>query len=190
MTARVRPLVLVRPAIAAAFLLVASAPKGVATAQEPVLEPRKALLDSIELLVPKDFVKMPPETVRKTYSADRIPNAVFMNADATVTIGITHTLSRMAPNQMATARTNAATQMKTAYPNAEVLRNEPNPIGNAGGYLLDLRINVGTAKAQRLMIVGTSLSGRLMNVVLTAPLKDEAKWAPIFDKIVDSIKIL
>jgi hypothetical protein len=176
-------------AVASSFLL-GFASAGDAGAQAPVLEPRKVLLESLELQVPKDFVKMPPETVKKTYAPDRIPNVIFMNADASVTIGITHTLSRMAPNQMATARTNAATQMKTAYPNAEWLRNEPNPIGSAGGYLLDLKINTGTAKAQRMMIVGTSLSGRLLNIVLTVPVKDEAAWAPTFDKIVDSIKIL
>jgi hypothetical protein len=181
---------LLRPAFVAAILLVASLPPGIASAQAPELVAQKVLLDSLELKLPKDFVKMPPETMKKNYAADRMPNVVFMNPDGTVTVGITHTLTRMAPNQMATARTNAASQMKTAYPNAEVLRNEPNPIGNAGGYLLDLKINMGTPKAQRMMIVGTSLSGRLLNVVLTAPVKDEAKWAPTFDQIVDSIKIL
>lgn len=176
--------------VAVASLLLGFAPMRDAGAQAPALEPRKVLLESLEIHVPKDFVKMPPETVKKTYAADRMPNVIFMSPDAVVTIGITHTLSRMAPNQMATARSNAAIQMKTAYPNAEWLRNEPNPIGNAGGYLLDLKINAGTPQAKRMMIVGTSLSGRLLNIVLTAPVKDEAAWGPTFDRIVDSIKIL
>jgi hypothetical protein len=41
-----------------------------------------------------------------------------------------------------------------------------------------------------MMIVGTSLAGRLATVVLTAPLKDESKWAPTFEQIVKSIKPL
>ena len=181
-----------RAAVVASVLL-GLAPVGDALAQTPaatVLEPRKVLLESLEIKVPKDFVKMPPETVKKTYAPDRIPNVIFMSPDAAVTIGITHSLTRVAPNQTAKARLDAASQMKTAYPNAEWLRNEPNPIGNAGGYLLDLKIDVGTPKAKRMMIVGTSLSGRLLNVVLTAPAKDEATWGPTFDQIVDSIKIL
>ena len=177
-------------AAVASSVLLGFAMAGEAGAQDPVLEPRKVLLESVEILVPKDFVKMPPETVKKTYAPDRTPNVIFMSPDATVTVGFTHTLTRMAPNQMATARTNAASQMKIAYPNAEVLRNEPNPIGKGGGYLLDLRINVGTPKAQRMMIVGTSLSGRLLTMVFTVPVKNEAAWAPTFDKMIDSIKIL
>jgi hypothetical protein len=189
MNEKVRSLAPFGAAVVATALL-GFAPLSDAVAQAPALEPRKVLLESLEIKVPKDFVKMPPETVKKTYAADRIPNVAFMNPDGTVTVGITHTLTRMAPNQMATARSNAATQMKTAYPKAEFLRNEPNPIGSAGGYLLDLRIDAGTPKAKRMMIVGTSLSGRLLHIVLTAPAKDEAAWAPTFDQIVDSIKIL
>jgi hypothetical protein len=140
--------------------------------------------------VPKDFVKMPPDVVKKTYSADRMPNVAFMSPDAAVTIGITHSLSRVSAAQMTTARSNAVTQMKTTYPNAEWVKQASNPIGSGGGYWLDLKINVGTNQGKRMMIVGTSLAGRLATVVLTAPLKDEAKWAPVFEQIVKSIKPL
>lgn len=197
MSHRARSLALLRAAAVAVLVLpvLAFADLAAVSAQTPAaapiaLAPQRVLLESLELQVPKDFVKMPPETVKKTYAPDRTPNVVFMSADAAVTIGITHSLSRVAPAQMTTARTNAVMQMKTAYPKAEWVKEASNPIGNSGGYWLDLKINLGTAQAKRMMIVGTSLSGRLATIVLTAPLKEEAKWAPAFEQIVKSIKIL
>jgi hypothetical protein len=174
-----------------ALVLVGFAPQGGAASTDPApLEARKMLRDSLELQVPKDFVPMPPETIKKTYAPDRIPSVVLMSPDAKVTLGVTHSLSRIAAAQMAQARTSAANEMKKVYPNAEWVKNEPNPIGSAPGYLLDLKINAGTDKASRMMIVGSSLSGRMLTIVLSAPGKDEAKWAPVFEKIVDSIKFL
>jgi len=155
-----------------------------------VLEPRKVLLESLELLVPKDFVKMPPDIVKKTYAPDRIPTVVFMNADASVSIGITHSMARVSAAEIPQSRASSVTQLKTTYPKAEWVKEASNPIGKGGGYLLDLRYNQGTTQGKRLMIVGTSLSGRLATVVLSAPLKDEAHWAPVFEQIVKSIKPL
>jgi hypothetical protein len=162
-----------------------------AAAGAPVaLAPQKVLLESLELLVPTDFVKMPPETAKKTYAPDRMPNVALMSPDAAVTIGITHTLSRVSAAEIPQSRTNAVREIKTTYPKAEWVKEASNPIGKGGGYWLDLKINQGTAQGKRMMIVGTSLSGRLATIVLSAPLKDEAKWAPVFEQIVKSIKPL
>src|SRR6185436_5201634 len=126
-----------------------------------VLAPQKVLLESLELLIPKDFVKMTPEVAKKTYAADRMPNVAFMSPDAAVTIGITHSLSRVSAAQIPDSRSSTVRQLKTTYPNAEWIKEASNPIGAGGGYWLDLKINQGTAQGKRMMIVGTSLAGRL-----------------------------
>ena len=168
----------------------ASAQTPAPAAAPAALAPKKVLLDSLELLVPTDFVKMPPETAKKTYAPDRMPNVALMSPDAAVTIGITHTLSRVSAAEVPQSRANAVREIKTTYPKAEWVKEASNPIGKGGGYWLDLKINQGTTQGKRMMIVGTSLSGRLATIVLTAPLKDEAKWAPVFEQIVKSIKPL
>jgi hypothetical protein len=169
----------------------AQTPTAGAAAAGPVeLVPQKVLLESLQISVPKDFVKMPPDIVKKTFASGRIPNVVFMSPDAAVTVSITHSLTRVSPAEIPNARASAVREMKTAYPNAEWVKQASNPIGNSGGYLLDLKINAGTTQGRRLNIVGTSLSGRLATLVLTAPLKDEAKWAPVFEQMVKSIKML
>ncbi|HEX2464339.1 MAG TPA: hypothetical protein VHR17_06905 [Thermoanaerobaculia bacterium] len=154
------------------------------------LAPQQVLLGSLELLVPKDFVKMPPDVAKKTYAADRMPNVAFMSPDAAVTIGISHSLSRVSAAEIPQSRASSVTQLKTTYPKAEWVKEASNPIGRGGGYLLDIKINQGTTQGKRMMIVGTSLAGRLATIVLSAPLKDEAKWAPVFEQIVKSIKPL
>ncbi len=154
------------------------------------LAPQQVLLGSLELLVPKDFVKMPPDIAKKTYAADRMPNVAFMSPDAVVTIGITHSLSRVSAAEIPQSRASSVTQLKTTYPKAEWVKEASNPIGKGGGYLLDIKVNQGTTQGKRMMIVGTSLAGRLATIVLSAPLKDEAKWAPVFEQIVKSIKPL
>jgi hypothetical protein len=162
-----------------------------APAAAPVaLVPMKVLLESLELQVPKDFVKMPPETVKKTYAPDRMPTVALMSPDAAVTIGITHSLARVSAAEIPQSRSSSVTQLKTTYPKAEWVKETSHPIGKGGGYWLDLKINQETSQGKRMMIVGTSLAGRLATVVLTAPLKDEAKWAPVFEQIVKSIKPL
>lgn len=162
-----------------------------AAASAPVaLVPQKVLLESLELLVPKDFAKMPPETVKKTYAPDRMPTVALMSPDGAVTIGITHSLSRVSAAEIPQSRASSVTQLKTTYPKAEWVKEASHPIGKGGGYWLDIKINQDTSQGKRMMIVGTSLSGRLATVVLTAPLKDEAKWAPVFEQIVKSIKPL
>ena len=152
--------------------------------------PQQVLLGSLELLVPKDFVKMTPDIAKKTYAADRMPNVAFMSPDAAVTIGITHSLSRVSAAEIPQSRASSVTQLKTTYPKAEWVKEASNPIGKGGGYLLDIKVNQGTTQGKRMMIVGTSLAGRLATIVLSAPLKDEAKWAPVFEQIVKSIKPL
>jgi hypothetical protein len=154
------------------------------------LAPQQVLLGSLELLVPKDFVKMPPDVAKKTYAADRMPNVAFMSPDAAVTIGISHSLSRVSAAEIPQSRASSVTQLKTTYPKAEWVKEASNPIGRGGGYLLDIKINQGTTQGKRMMIVGTSLAGRLATIVLSAPLKDEAIWAPVFEQIVKSIKPL
>jgi hypothetical protein len=188
---RARSLAILGAAVFALTLAGHPAASGQTPAAAPAsLAPRKVLLDSLELLVPTDFVKMPPETVKKTYSADRMPTVALMSPDGAVTIGITHSLSRVSAAEIPQSRASSVTQLKTTYPNAEWVKEASNPIGKGGGYLLDLKVNQDTTKGKRMMIVGTSLSGRLATVVLTAPLKDEAKWAPVFEQIVKSIKPL
>jgi hypothetical protein len=181
--------------VGAAAVALVVAGYGSASAQPPLaapadLAPQQVLLGSLEILVPKDFVKMPPDTVKKTYAPDRMPNVVFMSPDAAVTIGITHSLARVSPAEIPQSRSSSVTQLKTTYPKAEWVKEASNPIGKGGGYWLDLKINQGTSQGKRMMIVGTSLAGRLATVVLTAPLKDESKWAPTFEQIVKSIKPL
>ena len=188
---------LVHPGALIAVLLVASSVPAVA--QPAVagpggatveLAPQQVLLQSLELLIPKDFVKMPPDIVKKTYAPDRIPNVVFMSPDAAVSIGITHSLARVSAAEIPQSKSSTVTGLKNTYPKAEWVKEASNPIGKGGGYLLDLKFNQGTTQGKRMMIVGTSLAGRLATVVLTAPLKDEAKWAPVFEQVVKSIKPL
>jgi hypothetical protein len=187
---RARFLAYTGAALAAVLLLVAAATAQAPAAGPVELAPQKVLLESLELLIPKDFVKMPPDVIKKTYAPDRIPTVVFMSADAAVTVGVTHSLARVSPAEIPQSRASSVTQLKNTYPKAEWVKEASNPIGKGGGYLLDLKFNQGTTQAKRMMIVGTSLSGRLATVVLTAPMKDEAKWAPVFEQIVKSIKPL
>jgi len=174
-------------AISAASAQTKAPPAAAAPAE---LVAQQVLLQSIEIKVPKDFVKMPPDIVKKTYAADRIPNVVFMSPDATVTIGITHSLSRVSAAEIPQSRASSVRGLKTTYPKAEWVKEASYPIGPGGGYLLDLKFNQETSQGKRMMVVGTSLGGRLATIVLTAPLKDEATWAPVFEQIVKSIKRL
>jgi hypothetical protein len=200
MNPRARSLVLQGAAGLAVLLLTSAVPAVLAQAQPAAggaaapgpapLVPQKVLLESLEIQVPKDFVKMPPDVVKKTYAPERTPNVVFMSPDAAVTVGVTHSLTRVSAADMANARASAVREMKTAYPKAEWVKETSNPIGRGGGYLLDLKINQGSPQAKRLMIVGTSLSGRLATIVFSAPLKDEAKWAPTMEQMVKGIKAL
>jgi hypothetical protein len=194
MHSRDRSLAILGAAAVAVLVVAGTAPLAAQTpaaASAPApLAPQQVLLGSLELLVPKDFVKMPPDIAKKTYAADRMPNVAFMSPDAAVTISVTHSLSRVSAAEIPQSRASSVTQLKTTYPKAEWVKEASNPIGKGGGYLLDLRINQDTSQGKRMMIVGTSLAGRLATVVLTAPLKDEAKWAPVFEQIVKSIKPL
>ena len=191
-THSLRPTLAIFATLAVAGLSATSAQtKAPAAAAVPAeLVAQQVLLQSLEIKVPKDFVKMPPDIVKKTYAPDRIPNVVFMSPDAAVTIGITHSLSRVSAAEIPQSRASSVRGLKTTYPKAEWVKEASYPIGNGGGYLLDLKFNQETSQGKRMMIVGTSLGGRLATVVLTAPLKNEATWAPVFEEIVKSIKRL
>jgi hypothetical protein len=173
----------------AAFLLwsVAAAALAAPPAAPPVLEKRKVLKDAVELMVPKDFVAMSADEIRLTYAADKRPNIAFRNADATVTIAVTHAVTRVAVQQLQTVRNNAIAGLRAAHPQAVWLKAGNQAVAGLPGFVIDLKTGPGKRES-RLMLVGTSLYGRLFTLTLTAPVADEARWAPVLEQIASSVK--
>jgi len=154
----------------------------------PVLEKRLVLKDTVELLVPKDFVAMNDDEIRLTYSAAQRPSVAFRNADASVTIAVTHSLSRVTQAQLTSVRNNAVAQLRTAHPQAVWLKAGNQSVAGQPGFGLDLKTGPDK-RASRLMLLSTSLNGRLFTVTLTAPVAQEARWGPALEQIAKSVTV-
>ncbi len=159
-----------------------------ADAQSVKLEKRSVLGGKAVLLLPVSFELMDEERLRIKYPTKRPPKTVYTNRKGTVNVAINHTSTQMLPAHIPAVHKSVGSVIRKSYPSGQWYRNELVQIGGKRFFMFDFRSPAIDTEIRNLM-VGTSFEGRLLLVTFNTVSKLESTWAPIGNRIINSIRI-
>jgi hypothetical protein len=152
------------------------------------LKPTTILSGKVNLLMPADFQPMSREALLRKYTRAYPPEIVYANANATVSVAISHTPVPLRPDQIGEALKGLKGEFERVAQPTDWYRSEVAIVNGRSCFIMDVRTPSADGKVRNLM-VGTSLEGRMFVVSFNTAESLEGEWMPIANRIIQSVKV-
>lgn len=150
---------------------------------------RKDVLEGkVSLLLPSAFTVMSEDMRRLKYPSDSRPPIVYTNAEGSINVAINHTENKMPETSMPVAKVYLENVLKAQSPTATWLKSEAVSRQARTVILYDFRAPAIDTIVRNIMF-GASLDGTLLIITFNCTMAEEAEWAVIGQRIIDSIEI-
>ena len=175
---------MVTRAILAVFLTIATTASGLS--QE--LAPRTFFDGQLTMLMPVGFEPMSEEMLSYKYPNERRPSLVFTNPSGSVNVALNHTQNLVLNDQVPELHQVLDLTFRRLYPSAEWNHSETGVRNGMRYSTLDLTTPAIDTEIRNIMIA-VSLDDRMLLVSFNCVRELEAQWAPIGQRIIDSIAV-
>lgn len=148
---------------------------------------KRVLDNKLQLQVPQSFSLMSEEK-RAKFPKDRRPTLAFTDDAGQVSILITLAEGKVFDSQIEESHKNMIGNLRTAFPQAQWQRNDRTAVGDHPAFILSLRAPATPSGPEaRYVILGASLSGRLLTITMKCPPAEENDWLPVWDTVIKSV---
>lgn len=153
------------------------------------LEERSLLDGRLLLSIPKSFAPMGEEMLKLKYASERRPTLVFTNESGSVNVALNHTNNRITSTDLPQLKEQTEGLFRRLYPSATWFRSDLTQIAGGQCFLFDFRTPAVDTEVRNIML-GMSLDGRLLIITFNATRALEAKWIPVGNQIIQSVKVV
>ena len=154
------------------------------------LEPRKALNDKVELLVPSGFVLMPENLLNVKFPLQR-PDLAFTDEGYTTTVAVTEAKNPVTPGQLSSVKPDVERVFRLTA-DGELTRNDyfmtNGPDGMTERIFLEFKSKSGDIVMHNI-VAAAPLDGRLLLVTFTTTEEQKDTWLNVGQTIIQSLKV-
>jgi hypothetical protein len=148
---------------------------------------KRVLDNKLQLQVPLSFSLM-SEDKRMRFPKERRPTLAYTDSAGAVSIAITLSDNKVFDSQVEDAHKNMIANLRTTFPLAQWKRNDRTAVSDHPAFLLDLMApTTPSAPEARYVILGASLSGKLLTITMKCPPAEEQDWLPVWESVVKSV---
>ncbi len=153
--------------------------------QEVELEVQAVLDGRMEMLLPKNFKAFSEDEVQEGATA----NVVFENEAQTISLALNYATAQVKQENIPDFQESFAGSVKAGY---NVLEWKKDEIIEVDGHKIGLMEFVAKDKEVEsyFMMFYTDVAGRLLISTFNSPRENMEEWAPLANKMVNSIKML
>ena len=153
------------------------------------LKTQLALSGKLQVLVPKDFVKMSSEEIRKRYLLEgKRPTEVFTNTKGDVNFAFKHTLTPVTLEQLPQVQPALVSQI--AAVKAEFINNKFEEVNGHPFVILEFISPLQDGSRVYNLMYATSLDDKLLLATFNCPYDQLTDWQDIAHQMMNSIEVL
>ncbi len=152
------------------------------------LEQRSFIDGRVTMLVPTSFTPMSEEVLELKYPSQQRPTLVFSNPAGTVNVALNHTQNAASEADVPGLHRSMEQLLRRVHPTAEWHDSRTGQRDGMRFFVLDF-VTPALDTDIRNIIFATPLDGRMLLVSFNCVVELQSSWAPVGQKIIDSITI-
>ena len=153
--------------------------------QEVELEVQAVLDGRMEMLLPKSFKAFSEDEVEEGATA----NVVFENESQTISLALNYATAQVTQENIPAFQEGFVGSVKAGYNISEWKKDEIIEVDGHKIGLMEFTAKDGEVESYFMMFY-TDVAGRLLITTFNSPREDMEEWAPLANKMVNSIKML